>query len=131
MRTILTLLLLAAYSHASATSCDAVSRKLTDAQRVAWASVLANQLSVSSVSVSQSFTLADWHIVYVDTPNTDSAFLFFHGDPISTHFVTLWAGAARIQEEGSIKTWVVKNASGIPAPLATCFAWYVSNVLNR
>jgi hypothetical protein len=131
MRTLLTLLLLAACSHASATSCDAVSRTLTNAQRVAWAPVLAKQLSVSSVSVSHTFALAGWHIVYVETPNTDSPFLFFHGDPLRTHFVTLWAGAARSQEESSVKAWVIKNASGIPAPLATCFAWYVTKARNR
>jgi hypothetical protein len=131
MRTLLTLLLLAACSHVSATSCDPVSRTLTNAQRIAWAPVLAKQLSVSSVSVSQSFTLSGWHIVYVETPNADSPFLFFHGDPLSTHFVTLWAGAARMQEEGSIRAWVIKNASGIPAPLATCFAWYVTKARNQ
>jgi len=108
-----------------------VSRTLTNAQRVAWAPALAKQLSVSAVSVSQSFALAGWHIVSVETPSTDSPFLFFHGDPLSTHFVTLWAGAARTQEEGSIKAWVIKNASGIPAPLATCFAWYVTKVRNQ
>ena len=57
--------------------------------------------------------------------------LFFHGDPLSTRFVTLWAGAARSQEEVAIKAWVIKNASGIPESLATCFAWYVTKVRNR
>ena len=131
MRTLLTFLMLVICSQASATSCSAVSHALTSAQRAAWAPVLAKQLSVSSVSVSQSFALADWHIVYVKTPNTDSPFLFFHGDPLSTHFVTLWAGAARSQEEGSIKAWVIKNAQGIPEPLASCFAWYVTKARNR
>jgi hypothetical protein len=131
MRTLLTFLLLAACTQASATSCDAVSHALTNAQRAAWAPALAKQLNVHPVSVSQSFALAGWHIVYVKTPDTDSPFLFFHGDPLSTHFVTLWAGAARSQEEGSIKAWVIKNAPGIPEPLATCFAWYVTKARNR
>jgi hypothetical protein len=131
MRTLLTLLLLSACCQASANSCDAVSRTLSSTQRGAWAPVLAKQLSVSSVFVSQSFALAGWHIVYVETPNTDSAFLFFHGDPLSTHFVTLWAGAASSQEGDAIKAWVIKNASGVPAPLATCFAWYVTKARNR
>jgi hypothetical protein len=78
-----------------------------------------------------AFALADWQIIYVETPDTDSPFLFFHGDPLGTHFVTLWAGAARSQEEGAIKAWVIKNASGIPESLATCFAWYVTKVRNR
>jgi hypothetical protein len=131
MRKMFALLLLAACGQASATSCDAVSHALTNAQRIAWAPVLARQLKVSSVSVSQSFALADWHIIYVETPDTDSPFLFFHGDPLSTRFVTLWAGAARSQEEVAIKAWVIKNASGIPESLATCFAWYVTKVRNR
>ena len=131
MRALHTLLLLAVCSQALATSCDAVSRKLTNAQRATWAPVLAEQLAVSSVSVSQSFALAGWHIVYVETPNTDPPFLFFHGDPNRTHFVTLWAGAARSQDEGAIKAWVVKNAPGIPAQLATCFAWYVAKARSQ
>lgn len=131
MRTLLTLLLLAACSQALATPCDAVSHTLTNAQRVAWAPVLAKQLSVSSVSVSQSFAVANWYIIYVETPNTDSPFLFFRADPLSAHFVTLWAGAARSQEESVIRAWVIKNASGIPEPLATCFAWYVTKARNR
>lgn len=131
MRTLFAFLLLAACSQASATSCNAVSQALTNVQRIAWAPVLAKQLKVSSASVNQSFALADWRIIYVETPDTDSPFLFFHGDPLSTHFITLWAGAARSQEEGAIKAWVIKNAPGIPEPLAACFAWHVTKVRNR
>ena len=131
MRTLFALLLLAVCSQASATPCGTVHQTLTNAQRVAWAPVLTKQLRVSSVSVSQSFALANWHIIYVETPDTDSPFLFFHGDPLNTHYVILWAGAARPQEEGAIKAWVIKNAPGIPTPLATCFAWHVTKVHNR
>ena len=131
MRALFALLLLAVCGHALATPCGTVNQTLTNGQRVALAPELARQLRVRSVSVSQLFSLASWHIIYVETPETDSPFLFYNGDPLNTHYVALWAGAARPHDEEAIKAWVIKNASGIPEPLATCFAWYVTKMRNQ
>ncbi|RDI96807.1 hypothetical protein DVT68_19840 [Dyella solisilvae] len=112
---------------AAASPCDSMRRDLSDSQRSVWAAAIAGQLNVRTVTVLQAFESKDWKIVYVQTPNSDPPFLFFHGAPDRAHFVTLWSGGARPEEEASIRTWVIKDAPGIPSDLTKCFAWHVSN----
>ena len=57
-------------------------------------------------------------IYQVAPPDTDPAFLFFSGDPVSHRYVALWAGVAVPSEERVVRRWVSKNAPGIPKPLA-------------
>jgi hypothetical protein len=111
---------------AAASPCDSVRRDLSESQRTEWAGAIARQLNVPSVSVLQAFELSGWKIVYVDTPNSDSPFIFFHGAPDKVHYVTLWSGGARADEEASIRAWAIKSAPGIPSDLAGCFAWHVT-----
>jgi hypothetical protein len=118
-------------SQTLASPCSAVSQKLTNAQKVTWAPVLAQQLKTSSVSVQQVFSFANWHIVYVETLDSDLPFLLFKGDPLHSHFVTTWSGAARATEEQSIRAWAIQHAPGIPSPLASCFAWHVSKARDK
>jgi hypothetical protein len=114
-------------AHASTTSpCDGVSRELSGSDNAALASAIASQLGVPSVDVLQSFRLAEWQIVYVDTHQTDEVFLFYAHDPVTSHYVTMWGGAAQIDEAKSIKAWLRKDARGIPEKLASCFAWHVT-----
>lgn len=127
MRTLPLVGLLLVSRVATASPCDSVGRDLSDSQRSAWATTIAGQLNMPAVTVLQAFGLKDWKIVYVQTPNSDPPFLFFHGAPDKVHFVTLWSGGARPAEESSIRMWVIKNAPGIPSDLASCFAWHVSN----
>lgn len=125
----LALLLLAS---ASATSpCNGVDTRLTDAQKAGWASAIAKQLNVSSVSVSQAFSFSGWRFVFVTTPKSDPPYLFFKGDPLKSRYITMWSGAATPQEESQIHKWVVQNAPGIPSKLAGCFAWQVTNGPSR
>jgi hypothetical protein len=63
---------------------------------------------------------------YTWTHESDYQFLFFSGDPLSSHSVTAWGGAAAENEEQEIKDWTIKNAPGIPDHLASCFAWHVT-----
>jgi hypothetical protein len=112
---------------AAASPCDSIRRDLSDSQRSAWTTAIAGQLGVPTVTVLQAFGLKDWKIIYVQPPNSDPPFLFFHGAPDRAHFVTLWSGGARPDGETSIRTWAIKNAPGIPPDLAKCFAWHVSN----
>jgi hypothetical protein len=88
--------------------CDGVDRSLTTEHRSAWAPEVAKQLSVSSVEVLQSFRLDGWNILYVDTHQSDEAFLFYARDPLTSHY------------------WALKNAPNIPLKLASCFAWHVT-----
>lgn len=111
---------------ASPTPCDGVDRHLSDSQKAEWAAPIAKQFGVAGVTVLQSFAFGAWRIVYVDTHETDEVFLFYHGDPRTSRYVTLWAGAAMEDEEADIRAWAMKDAPGIPAHLAECFAWHVS-----
>lgn len=95
-------------------------------KRADWAVAIAEQLDVRNATVLQAFGANDWKIVYVKIPYSDSPFLFFHGAPERTHFVTLWSGGARTDEKASIRSWIAKNALGIPSNLADCFAWHVT-----
>ena len=88
--------------------------------------VIAKQLQVSKVDVLQSFRMDSLSIFYVDTHEADEAFLFYAGDPLTNHFITLWSGGASSSEEQVIKQWVIKNVAGIPTGLADCFAWHVT-----
>ncbi len=111
--------------------CIAVDRTLTEERKRVVAPVIAKQLRVSNVDVLQSFAMGGWNIIYVDTHESDEAFVFFPGEPGATHYVTLWGGAATEDEEHEIKDWTTKNAPGIPHSLASCFAWHVTRAPHR
>jgi len=131
MRILASIVLALVCSQTLASPCSAVSQKLTSAQKVTWAPVLAQQLKTGSVSMQQVFSFANWHIIYVETLDSDPPFLFFKGDPVHSHFVTTWSGAARPAEEQGIRAWAIQHAPGIPPELASCFAWHVSKSRNR
>ena len=65
--------------------------------------------------------------MYVDTHQSDEAFLFYDRDPPARPYKSLWAGGAAIYKEREIRAWTLKNAPGIPAKLADCFAWHVTH----
>ena len=79
------------------------------------------------ISLIKYLSSNNWIIIYIDAPPSDPAFLFYKGLPEHRKFITLWAGAARKDEENDIFNWTRNNAPGIPEPLARCFAWYVTN----
>jgi len=116
---------------ASPTPCDGVDRALSEAQKVHWAPAIARQLGVAKVDVLQAFAFGGWRIVYVNTFQTDEAFLFYPHDPATSRYVTLWAGAAMEDEGPDIQAWAMKDAPGIPAHLAECFAWHVTRHRDR
>ncbi len=118
---------IATFGACAATPCDGVDHSLTTERRVALAPAIARQLHVPVVDLLQSFRLHGWSIIYVETYQSDEAFLFYPHNPLRNHYVTLWSGAARTDEGKQIKKWAEKNAPGIPLKLAKCFAWYVTN----
>jgi hypothetical protein len=127
MRSVLVVaLVIVAFGACAASPCDGVDRSLTTERSVALAPGIAKQLHVPTVDVLQSFRFAGWSIIYVGTHQADEAFLFYAHDPLKQHYVALWSGGARMDEEQVIKIWVVKNAPGIPSKLAGCFAWHVT-----
>lgn len=117
----------AALAARAATPCDGVDHSVTRERSAALASAIAKQENVPRVDVLQSFRFHGWSIIYVETYQSDEVFLFYAHDPLRSHTVTEWSGAARIDEGKMIEKWAEKNALGIPSKLAGCFAWYVTN----
>jgi hypothetical protein len=101
-------------AHASS-PCGEVDRSLASEQKSTWTPEIAKRLAVSLVDVLQSFKVGMWRILYVDTHQSDEAFLFYSGDPLTSPQVTSWSGAAQVGEERQIKDWTFKNARGIPS----------------
>jgi hypothetical protein len=115
-----------ATSACAATPCTGVDRRLTTQQKSAVAPEIAKQLKAKTVDVLQSYRAGGWSIFYVDTHDSDDAYVFYAGDPRRSRYITLWGGAAMEDEEQAIKAWTIKNAPGIPRNLASCFAWHVT-----
>lgn len=107
-------------------SCKLVHQELANAQKRQWTPAINRQLNGKLDSINQVFELSGWFIVFVDAKGADPPFLFYHGNPVKTHYITMWSGAAMRSEQAEIKNWVLKNAPGIPVNLASCFAWQVT-----
>jgi hypothetical protein len=107
--------------------CSGVSRELSDQEGKSLAPVIALQLGYKEVHVLQRFNYETWNIVYVETYQSDEAFLFYDGNPLTHRYITTWGGGASRDEEDSVKRWIIENAHGVPDKLATCFAWHVTN----
>jgi hypothetical protein len=99
---------------------------LTSQHQAALASAIAKQLNVHTIDILQSLGAEGWSIFYVDTHQSDETYVFYAHDPLQSHYITLWSGAARIDEQQAMKAWVTQNAPGIPPKLAACFAWSVT-----
>jgi hypothetical protein len=110
----------------SATPCANVESILTPLQKQAWAPVIARQLRVAQADVLQVLRLDHWRVIEVDSHRADNGFLFYRDDPLRSRYVTTWSGAARPNEEVAIAHWALVNVPGVPAELARCFAWQVS-----
>jgi hypothetical protein len=115
----------------AASPCADVNRNLTSQRKAALAPEIAKQLHFKSVDVLQSFQFGSWQIFYVNMHESDETFVFYADDPLRSRYITLWSGAAAGDEEQAIKAWTLKNASGIPRRLATCFAWHATKARDR
>ncbi len=110
--------------------CDGVDRTLSPIQATLLSRAIADDLGVDKVKVLKTFKLEGWSIVSIEAPKADDAFVFYSKEPGTARHVTLWSGAARKDEEAEITRWAQANAPGIPARLAKCFAWHVTNGRN-
>jgi len=111
----------------NASPCDGMTGSLSAKYKALLAPKIAKELRVKAVDVLQSFRSQRWRIIYVDTHESDETFVFYDGNPLTSHYVTLWGGAATIYEEQQIEEWVLNNAKNIPIQLANCFAWHVTH----
>jgi hypothetical protein len=103
-----------------------VDRTLSNGRKDILAPAIAKQLDATKIDVRESLQFGGWSIIYVDTHNSDDAYLFFASNPLASRPVTMWGGAAARDEERDIRIWTIKNAPGIPPKLANCFAWHVT-----
>ena len=126
MRVILFVVLVITSFCVCASPCDSVDRVLTNKRKAVLVPAITKQLHVSSVDILQSFKFGAWTIIYVDTHEADEVYLFYAHNPLTSRYITMWSGAAAINEEQEIKDWTLKNAPGIPPQLANCFAWHVT-----
>ena len=110
----------------SASPCDGIDRSLPDSRKEDLAPEIAKQLHIQNANILQSFKLGKWNIIYVETYMSDEVFLFYAHNPLTSHYVAEWSGAAMSNEEKIIRAWVLKNVPGIPKKLAACFARHVT-----
>ncbi|HEY0281833.1 MAG TPA: hypothetical protein VGC27_04320 [Rhizomicrobium sp.] len=106
--------------------CGGVDRGLPAKYKAELEPALAKQLRVPKADVLEMMRDGKWSVIYVDSHDADEAFLFYAGDPLRTHYVSAWSGAAGRNEELAIKRWVTLNVKGVPVRLARCFAWHVT-----
>ncbi len=121
------ILIAGAATASAATPCTGVDRSLTSQQKSAVTPEIAKQLKARNVDVLQSLRVGGWSIFYVDTHQSDEVYVFYVKDPRHSRYITLWSGAARLDEGQEIMSWTLKNAPGIPRNLASCFAWHVTS----
>ena len=126
MRTLFSVILLVVVAEAWGSPCDQIDSSLDPNTRAALSGAMSTQLHVRRVDILKSFRCGSWTILNINTHQADPAFLFYRNDPLVSRYITLWAGAARMDEEETIKNWALQNARGIPPKLAACFAWYVT-----
>jgi hypothetical protein len=107
--------------------CEGVTQKFSAERKSALEFAAARQLNISSASLIKSFSVNSWFIVYIDTHQSDEAFLFYSDDPTRVAYLNIWSGAAMRTETSSLEAWALRNTPGIPSRLASCFAWYATN----
>jgi hypothetical protein len=124
---------------AAAAPCTGVDRALPPQRKAVYAKAVeahlnrqlgpevGQSISLEPSDVLQVFRVGTWHIVYVNTHVSDAAYLFYKAPPQhSGAYLTDWAGAAALDEGPAIRRWLEAVAPGIPAKLAKCFAWHVT-----
>jgi hypothetical protein len=67
-----------------------------------------------------------WSLFYVDTHESDDVYVFYAHDPLTSRYISLWSGAARGNEEQTVKARTLMIMPSIPRRLASCFAWHVT-----
>jgi hypothetical protein len=115
----------------SPSPCSGVDRTLTEKDKSNLKQPIAHQLKkdvkdVASAEILQLFRLGKWQIIYVETHASDGTYLFYDANPKTQPYLTLWSGAAMINEENDIFKWTTEHAKGIPEKLAHCFSYHVT-----
>lgn len=110
------------------TPCSGVDRDLgmTIEQITALKENIGSQINSKEIDILNVFKEKGWLVLYVETHNSDETYFFFSGDPLTSHYVTEWSGAATIFEGPELTEQFKKEAVGIPEHLARCIAWHIA-----
>lgn len=110
------------------TPCDGINRDLrfSSEQIVSLKANIDRQASAEYIDIKNIFSEQGWSVLHIDSHNSDEAWLFFSGDIMTAHYVTLWSGAATIFEGPDLVAQFKKEAPGIPDHLARCLAWHIA-----
>jgi hypothetical protein len=118
-------LFLVSVSSQARDACDGIG-PFPVAQEPALDHIAAVALNHPGVTVRQVFKSHGWRILLAESKDADGVFVFLAPNHTKDAAAT-WAGAARSDETGQIRRWTLEHAQGIPAPLADCFATYVTH----
>jgi len=109
--------------------CQGIQQAISPSRKAKLEPAIAKQLNLEKVVVNRIFQKGAWYIIHVGTYSSDDRFLFYHGDPLTSLFITEWGGVAARHEGNEIMQWAKLNAKGIPDQLAACFARFVTRGL--
>jgi hypothetical protein len=106
----------------AATPCDGIWQKPL-AQGQALLKKAAPQIKglPSKPKVFEVMQMAGWSLIWAEFSDSEPGGYFLHGD----RYITVWGGVAAGDPEKEIAAWAIKEAKGVPQPLARCFGWYV------
>jgi len=107
-------------------ACNGIDRSLPKRLAQRFEAAARRQFDDPQAEVPQLFRYQSWTIAYVSFTKSDPGYVFYRGDPLRSHYVTIWGGAARGDEEDEIRAWAEQYARGIPTRLAACFAWHLT-----
>jgi hypothetical protein len=116
----------------AANSCVDVSVEITEARKHEYAPLVVKAIGgkakASQVKFHSVLESGPWSAVYIGTPATDDAVLFFESINGRTQFKELWGGWADPSERPELIKWA--KDLGAPDKLARCFAETVTGEEN-
>lgn len=107
--------------------CSNVRMKVPKARELVIAQAVSEVQGLPNSRVLGYFEAEGWYIVFTDASLGDEPYLVYDTDP-ARHAKprASWSGAATIFETSQVRDWLLAAASGVPKPLADCFAWQVT-----
>jgi len=111
----------------NATPCVGVDRHLADDRKAQLETAIAKEQRRKAIKIFKYFKSDGWFILLTNASEGDEPYMFYSRDPLEGgHPVTLWSGAATIFETSEVEQWLKEHAPGIPARVASCFAWHLT-----
>jgi hypothetical protein len=114
-----------------ASPCSGMAWHMTEPEKARITPAVVSQLKtglpdIKKATILDAYRYGSWKLIVVETDVSDDGYLFYNGDPSTSHYSAVWGGAAAYFEGDAIKDWAIKNVHGIPISFASCFAWSVT-----